>query len=98
MQLTEGQIATIAYTSDRTGLSSSRTIVPFTVPADFVKAIDIDDQLPNEREHIAQLVTEYAEYRAQQLAKMFNFEDWLEHSKSIAFVPKWRTFKLSGLE
>lgn len=98
MQLTESQITSIVYESKSKGEITSRVIVPTSVPADFVRAIDVSDLTPAEREEMAQLHAEYRQYREQFLAGMFNFETWVEHTKGKAVAPKWRAFKLDGFK
>lgn len=98
MILTEGVISTIIYHSDCTDKISSRTIVPTSVPIDAIKAIDVTDLLLTERLHIARLVSEYQQYVALQQARMFTFEDWVDHAYNERVESRWRTFKLSGLK
>lgn len=98
MMLTEGNICTIIYHSDRTDRTSSRTIVPTSVPNDSVKAIDVTDLPPTQRLHMAKLASEYQQYVALQQARMFTFEDWAAHTHDEHVEPTWRTFKLSGLK
>lgn len=98
MQLTENKITSIVYESKSKGEISSRVIVPTSVPADFVRAIDVSDLQPQEREEMAQLYAEYREYREEFMSRLFNFETWVEHTKNKSVTPKWRAFKLDGLK
>ena len=97
MILSESVVTTVMYKSDRTGKSSSRVIIPFTVPSDTVKAIDVDSLSPSDRANMASLVTGYLEYRNAHNAGMFKFEDWVEHTQGVRPETNWRMFKLNGL-
>lgn len=96
MNLTEAQIASIVYEKDG-GDVSARVILPVSVPSTNVRAIDLSDVPPAEREEVSKLFAEYRAYKEAFMANMFNFETWVEHSTGKVITPKWRAFKLSGL-
>jgi hypothetical protein len=96
MKLTEGKITTIIYEKD-SGEKSSRVIIPVQVPKDLIRAIDLSDVEPDQREAVAKLYEEYAEYKARYLSNMFNFETWADHTYGAVMKPAWRSFKTSGL-
>lgn len=98
MQLTEAQITSIIYESSSSGEITSRVIIPTSVPADFVRAIDVSELAPNDRLEMAQLHAEYRQYRDDFFSRCFNFETWVEHTTGKAITPKWRAFKLVGLK
>ncbi len=96
MELKQAQLATIIY-EKADGEVTTRTIVPASVPAGVVRALDVTDLTPAEREELQQLYREYVEYVDNFKANMFNFETWIEHSKGKVVPTKWRSFSLTGL-
>lgn len=96
MKLTESQIVPVIYEDASTKITS-RVILPTSVPRDTVKAIDVTDLSPSERDNIQQLYVEFAQYRQDAFDRLFNFEDWVSHTHSELIEPKWRTFKVTGL-
>lgn len=98
MKLTENQITTIVYENETKGETTTRVIIPTSLPKDNVRAIDVDDLSPSERDEMARLYSAYRQYTKEFMAKMFNFEDWAEHSIGVKIEPKWRAFKSSGLK
>ncbi len=96
MQLTQAQLATVIY-EKADGEVTTRTIVPASVPNKFVRALDVTELPPAEREEMQALYKEYTQYVEDYMANMFNFETWAEHTKGKAPTTKWRSFSLSGL-
>jgi hypothetical protein len=97
MNLTENQITSIVYESQGKQDVTTRVILPVSLPSDLIRAIDLSDVEPAERERIAKLHAEYREYRDRMMSTMFNFETWVEHTTGDKIEPKWRAFKQSGL-
>lgn len=96
MNLIESQVVPVIY-EDASNKVTSRVIIPTSVPRDTVKAIDVTDLSVADRTRLQQLHTEYMEYRANAMTRLFNFEDWVSHTMSLNIEPKWRTFKIAGL-
>lgn len=96
MKLTKAQLATIIY-EKADGEVTTRTIVPASVPASVVRAIDVTELEPAQREETQRLYEEYTKYVDDFMANMFNFETWVEHTKGKELDTKWRSFSLSGL-
>lgn len=96
MNLTEATLTTIIYEKD-SGDTSSRVVIPVSVPKTNVRAIDVSELEPADREKLRDLYTEYRQYTEAFVAGMFNFETWVEHTKGETIAPKWRQFKLTGL-
>lgn len=96
MNLTEATLTTIIYEKE-TGDTSSRVIIPVSVPKPNVRAIDVSELEPDDREKLRGLYAEYRQYTEAFMAGMFNFETWVEHTKGETVHPKWRQFKLTGL-
>lgn len=96
MELKSTQLATIIY-EKADGEVTTRTIVPTSVPASVVRALDVTELSPAEREEMQQLYKEYSAYVDDFMANMFNFEMWIEHSKGRVVPTKWRSFSLTGL-
>lgn len=97
MKLTENQITTIVYNNENKKETTTRVVIPTSIPKDTVRAIDVDDLSPADRVEMQELYSEYRDYTTGFMATMFNFEDWVEHSKGKKVQPKWRAFKQSGL-
>jgi len=97
MKLVEATVTPVVYEKS-TSETSDRVIIPTYVPTDAVKAIDVTELEPAERQEIAALYKEYAEYKESFVNRMFNFEDWLEHTQGVSYDLKWRTFKVAGLK
>ena len=72
--------------------TTQRDVVPVTVPGN-IKAIDVTDFDLEKQYEIADSYGEYAEYLSGHIKVAFSFEDWLSHTKSVDFTPKYRTFK-----
>ena len=98
MRFESGEFATIVYLSESKGEVSERTIIPTTVPKQTMKAIDVGELSPAQREEMQALYKEYAQYYEDFIANAFNFETWCEHAKQIHISPKWRAFKLSNIK
>lgn len=98
MKLTENQITTIVYDNENKGERTTRVIIPTAVPADSVRAIDVDELSVGERMEMLELYAEYRQYTQEYIKTMYNFETWVEHTKNENIKPKWRAFKLSGLK
>jgi hypothetical protein len=96
MNLTEAQLATIIY-EKADGEVTTRSIIPTSLPTDLVRAIDVTELTPEQREELLTLYAEYRQYVEKFKANMFNFDTWIEHSHGKQIVPKWRSFKSSGL-
>lgn len=96
MELTESQITSIIYEKDG-GDKSARVIIPTAVPKDLIRAIDVSELDPAEREKLVQLYKEYKEYTAGFMKTMFSFENWASQTHQVEIKPKWRAFKVSGL-
>jgi len=98
------EIQNIKYTKDlgRSGEISrveitERTIIPTFVPKPNIKAVDVTDLSPEDRDALLALLIEYNEYVVSKTESIFNFEDWVAHSALVDIQPKWRTFKLDNL-
>ena len=78
--------------------TTSRTIIPTTVPNWNIKAIDVTEFDPEQREELSTYYQEYSGYLKNHMKLAFSFEDWLAQSKQIYLEPKWRTFKLDQTE
>ena len=96
MHITESQITSIIYEKDN-GETSTRVILPVSVPSTNIRAIDVSDVPETERENLADLLQKYRTYKDNIIKNMFTFEDWVEHTTNTPITPKWRTFKISGL-
>jgi hypothetical protein len=96
--LSEGILTPIVYTSESKGETSTRTIVPMSVPKDNVRAIDVSELSEKDQQAMAELVVGYKEYLAGIFETTFKFEDWASHTKEIDVHPKWRTFKVSNIK
>lgn len=89
------KLQTIEYSkvlSEGTVESTQRDVVPISVPGN-IKAIDVTDLDLKEQYDIADSYGEYAEYLDGHIKVAFSFEDWLSHTKSVDFTPKYRSFK-----
>lgn len=98
MKLAEHQITTVVYENESKSETTTRVVIPTSVPKEVVRVIDVDDLTPPEREHMLSLYSDYREYTKAYLGGMYNFETWAEHAKNEKITPKWRAFKTSGLK
>ncbi len=81
------------------GEVTERYIVPTFVPSPNIKAIDVSDLDEQDRNNMAELMQEYAEYHKQQSKVIPSFEVWLEQSQGVIMDDlKWRTFKVENVE
>ena len=90
-----------SYGDGETGEVTERVIIPTFVPLPNIKAIDVTELAVELQEDVAALFREYAEYYRQRAETIFNFEDWLRHTRgpTVKVNPlKWRTFKLENVE
>lgn len=80
---------------------TERVIIPTNVPSPLIKALDVTGFTKEARENVSKLLQEYSEYYAQQLRTIFNFEDWLVHTRGphASVDPLvWRTFVNNEVE
>jgi len=80
---------------------TERDIIPTFIPLTNIKAIDVTGFPREAQEDVAALLREYTEYYRQRAEAIFNFEDWLEHTRGPGAEVKplnWRTFKLENIE
>lgn len=96
MNLTRAQLATIIY-EKTSGETTTRSIIPTALPTDLIRAIDVTELSPDDRNDLAALYVEYQEYVDTFMSSMFNFDTWIEHTYNKPITPKWRSFKSSGL-
>jgi hypothetical protein len=92
----------IKYEKD-SGEVSTRTIIPTTNVPHNVKAVDISSLSEDEQLHMIALFEAYDEYTSNHMKKMFDFQNWVEHttgegvgSNNSGSPLSWRTFKLSN--
>lgn len=69
-----------------------RTIIPTVIPEN-IHAIDVTELDDERQQEMSELYEEYAAYMNTHMKLAFSFENWLSHSKSVEFTPKWRTFR-----
>jgi hypothetical protein len=100
--LNEATIYDVRYTSIRDGEVSERTIIPTYVPKPVsnsnIKALDVSHLTAQEQVQMQTLLQEYEEYKKAFLARMFDFQTWLDHSTGQTFELKYRTFAQENLE
>ena len=85
----------------RKGEVTERYIIPTFIPLPNIKALDVTELTEKLQEDIATLHREYTEYYRQRSQTIFNFEDWLEHTRgrhAFSDALNWRTFKLDNVE
>ena len=97
MNITESKLCNIEYTSDATGDTTVRPIIPFSVPKDFIRAIDVSELSDEDAAAVVEMVARYKEYFSNHIKTAFTFEDWVAHTLNLHFEPKWRSFKISGI-
>jgi len=77
-----------------------RTILPTYVPQPKhmnVKALDVTDLSPEERENVLSAWKEYQEYLEEQRKTLFAFDEFVEQKDGTLPDLKWRTFKMDYL-
>lgn len=84
----------IEYTKDN-GEVSTRTIIPTINIPQNIRAIDITLLSSGEQEYLTEQFAEYQQYVEAHFAKMFSFQDWVEHTsgETLGDDLPWRTFK-----
>lgn len=83
------------------GEITERYVIPTFVPNPNIKALDVTDLSEAERVVIQQAYAEYTDYYTQAVKSLFNFEDWLSHTKGDDIDTsdiKWRTFKMDNVK
>jgi len=93
----ESEIYNIEYV-DHKEKTSLRTIIPTTIPASNVKAIDVSGLPEDETKEICQLVAEYKDYVETQRKNMYTFEDFVSLTKGKTISPKWRSFNAERIK
>jgi hypothetical protein len=96
--LNENQITTIVYENKNKLETSARAIIPTSIPATVVRAIDVEELSEVDRVKMNELYSEYRGYTKQFVANMFSFENWVEHTKGVVIEPKWRAFKVENIK
>ena len=96
--INEAELTTIVYTSESKKETTTRTIVPVTVPKDSIRAIDVSGAAIEAQQGMVELVAEYKSYVNAAIANTYKFEDWVEHTKGVVIHPNWRTFKVSNIQ
>jgi len=78
---------------------TNRTVIPTFVPnLNNFKAVDVSELSEEERTEMLGLLEEYQQYYTERAQAIFNFGDWVEHSRGKKMEVKWRTFKLDQTE
>jgi hypothetical protein len=98
MIINEAELTSIVYTSESKKETTTRVIVPVTVPKDSIRAIDVSNLTDEEQQSMVKLVAEYKSYLDIAIASTYKFEDWAEHTKGVVIHPNWRTFKVSNIQ
>ena len=115
MELKQNHLAHVRYTKTThfggtsKGEVTERVILPTYIPSDSVKALDVSAYTEADALLLQSLAKEYAEYVELQMNRVFNFEDWIDHSygakissPTYAAIKRnglqYRTFKLAALE
>ena len=88
----------VTYTKPSTGEVTDRVIIPVSQPTPNVKAIDVTSLNADERAEMAKLFSEYQEYVALCISKIFSFETFASHTTGEDLEIKWRTFNAHNLE
>lgn len=89
----------INYTK-KDGEQTNRTIIPISVPAKVITALDVTSFDEQQAEAIHEKYTQYLAYRERHLSSMYNFNDWLDHIGSGIDTDelKYRSFDPSKVE
>lgn len=89
----DGDLAVVSEKMD------DRTVIPTFVPnLDNFKAVDVSELSEEARAEMLELLEEYHQYYTDRAKAIFNFEDWVEHSRGGKLKVKWRTFNLDRTE
>ena len=88
----------VTYTKPSTGEVTDRVIIPVSQPTVNVKAIDVTDLNDKERAEMVEAFSEYQEYVALCISKIYNFETFISHTTGEDREVKWRTFNGHNLE
>jgi hypothetical protein len=88
----------IDYTNNK-GDTSTRTILPHSLPQLNVRALDVSTLSEDDVLELQKALAEYQQYRATQMATMFSFEDFIDHQSTGTELPeyKWRSFKYDAI-
>ena len=98
--MSKSELTNIRYVRKGDGESTERVVIPTFVPQPNMKALDVTDLAPEQREQLAALYEEYSEYYTLAAKQLFSFDDWLTHTQGedAQFELKWRTFVLENTE
>lgn len=98
--MSKSELRNIRYTKKDTEEVTDRVIIPTFIPLPNMKALDVTSLPAEEQQELAELYAEYQEYYEQAAKRIFNFEDWLTHTRGedAKFELKWRTFVLENTE
>jgi len=87
------EMVDVAYTKNSSGEKTDRVIIPTQIPTKNIKAIDVTHLSEAERSRIENMYKEYVLYYTLAVERLFNFEEWMEHTTYPSDQPiKWRTF------
>lgn len=98
--LEKNKIYSINY-QKANGEQTTRRIIPLNEAPKNIKALDITDLDPIQREFVINTQADYRTYVEQHLAQMFDFETWYEHTAGTplpADVIKYRTFTVENMQ
>lgn len=88
----------IKYTKDD-GEVSTRTIIPTINVPQNIRAVDISKLNEQDQIRLIGLFAEYEKYVENHFSKLFNFNDWVEHTTGIPTEDlPWRTFKYKNID
>jgi hypothetical protein len=93
----EGTIVNVRYDNVNKDEVTYRTIVPTSVPATVVRAIDVSELSQSELQTLTDQLAEYNAYKKQYFSMMLSFEDFVEQSTNKRPTVKWRAFTPSQL-
>lgn len=82
---------------DSKNQTSNRKILTSSVPSVNITAIDVSELTEEEQNEMQGFLKEYKEYVKLHNKNMFNFEDWVSHSKGKEIKPKWKNFTQSRI-
>lgn len=97
-QLNKNQMVNIQYINNSNGEKTKRQIISTTNIPTNIKAIDVTNLSQTDKTDLLQLYNDYADYKRQELNKLFNFSDWILHTKGVRLDVKWRTFKINNIQ
>lgn len=92
-KLSVGVSQSITYV-DSKGVTTHRTIIPVTIPADNIRALDVTGLSDEEINHLSDKLAEYKQYKSAIMQHMWTLEEFIKSTDDDGTLDtiSWRSF------